>query len=109
MTMSSMDTMTKPSPIARIRQLYDRLGLLPMSVILLMARGSIFIIFWRSGQTKRANWDLAIQLFTNEFKVPILPPDIAAYTSGAFELGCSVLILLGLATRVATLPLIGMT
>ena len=39
----------------------------------------------------------------------ILPPDIAAYTSGAFELGCSVLILAGLATRVATLTLIGMT
>ena len=38
----------------------------------------VAIVFWRSGQTKLANWDLTLQLFTNEYKVPVLPPDIAA-------------------------------
>jgi len=41
--------------------------------------------------------------------VPLLPPEIAAAWSAAFELSCSPLIVLGLATRLATLPLLGMT
>jgi putative oxidoreductase len=41
--------------------------------------------------------------------VPLLPPEIAAVISATFELSCSVLIILGLATRLATLPLLGMT
>ncbi|MES1152421.1 MAG: hypothetical protein ABUL54_11030, partial [Dongia sp.] len=76
--MAKMDTMTKPSLVERIRRLHDWLGLLPLSVLQLMARCSMAIVFWRSGQTKIANWDLTLQLFANEYKVPILPPEIAA-------------------------------
>jgi putative oxidoreductase len=109
MTMSKMDTMMKPTPIARIRQLYDRLGLLPLSVLQLMARLSMAIVFWRSGQAKIANWDLTLQLFANEYKVPILPPEIAAPMAAAVELSTPILLVLGLFTRVATLPMIAMT
>jgi putative oxidoreductase len=104
-----MDTMMKPNLTERVRQVYDRLGLLPLSVIQLMARFSMAIIFWRSGQTKLANWDLTLQLFANEYKVPILPPEIAAPMAAAVELSTPILLVLGLFTRVATLPMIGMT
>jgi putative oxidoreductase len=110
MTMTmKMDETTSPTLLSRVRDLYDRLGLLPLSVIQLMARVSLAMIFWRSGQSKIANWDLTLQLFANEYKVPILPPEIAAPMAAAVELGTPVLLVLGLLTRVATLPMIGMT
>jgi len=109
MTLSKMDAMMKPNPVARVRQLYDRLGLLPLSVLQLMARFSMAIVFWRSGQAKIANWDLTLQLFANEYKVPILPPEIAAPMAAAVELSTPILLVLGLFTRVATLPMIAMT
>jgi putative oxidoreductase len=102
-------TMMKPSLVDRIQQLYDTLGLLPFSIIQLMSRFSLAVIFWRSGQTKLANWDLTLQLFANEYKVPVLPPEIAAPLSASFELSCPIFLVLGLFTRVACLPLIGMT
>jgi putative oxidoreductase len=48
-------------------------------------------------------------LFRDEYMVPLLPPELAAVISAAFELSCSALIVVGLATRLATLPLLGMT
>jgi putative oxidoreductase len=110
MTMTmKMDETTSPTLLGRIRDLYDRLGLLPLSLIQLMARVSLAMIFWRSGQAKLANWDLTLQLFANEYKVPILPPEIAAPMAAAVELSTPVLLVLGLFTRIATLPMIGMT
>jgi putative oxidoreductase len=38
----------------------------------------------------------------------VLPPEIAAAMATTFELGCSALLILGLGTRLATLPLLGM-
>jgi len=108
MTMKIEDT-TSPTPLGRIRDLYDQLGLLPLSIIQLMARVSLAMIFWRSGQAKIANWDLTLQLFANEYKVPILPPEVAAPMAAAVELSTPVLLALGLLTRLATLPMIGMT
>jgi putative oxidoreductase len=49
-----------------------------------------------------------VQLFADEYKVPVLPPELAATMATSFELGCSALLVLGLATRLATLPLLGM-
>jgi len=108
MTMKMEETMS-PTPLGRIRHLYDQLGRLPLSVIQLMARVSMAMIFWRSGQAKIANWDLTLQLFANEYKVPVLPPDIAASMAVAVELSVPILLVLGLLTRVATLPMLGMT
>jgi putative oxidoreductase len=109
MTLANMDSETPPSLIGRIRQLTDRLGLLPLSVIQLMARISMAMIFWRSGQSKLANWDLTLQLFANEYKVPVISPEIAAPMAVAVELSAPILLVLGLCTRLATLPMIGMT
>ncbi|HEU5321303.1 MAG TPA: DUF692 family protein, partial [Methylomirabilota bacterium] len=55
-----------------------------------------------------ASWELTVQLFADEYRVPVLPPDVAAVTATSVELGCSTLLVLGLLTRLATLPLLGM-
>lgn len=109
MTMAKMESEMRPGPMSRVRQVTDGLGLLPLSLIQLMARVGMAVIFWRSGQAKLANWDLTLQLFANEYRVPVLPPEIAAPLAAAVELSCPVLLVLGLATRLATLPMIGMT
>jgi putative oxidoreductase len=46
-------------------------------------------------------------LFQDEYKVPLLPPTLAATMATTFEVGCSSLLIAGLATRLATLPLLG--
>jgi putative oxidoreductase len=55
------------------------------------------------------NWDTTIELFTEEYKVPLLPPEIAANMALGIELTMPVLLVLGLLTRVAALVLLGMT
>ena len=93
----------------RLQHTIAILNRLPLSILQLMFRVAIAEVFWSSGLTKIASWDTTVALFRNEYMVPILPPEIAAVMSATFELSCSVLIVVGLATRLATLPLLGMT
>ena len=81
----------------------------PLSILQLMFRIAIAAVFWSSGLTKIASWGTTIALFRDEYMVPLLPPEVAAVMSATFELSCSALIVVGLATRLATLPLLGMT
>ena len=62
-------------------------------------------VFWVSGQTKIASWDTTLALFENEYAVPLLPPEIAAYMGTAVELGMPVFLVLGLGTRFAGIVL----
>ena len=48
------------------------------------------------------------QLFADEYRVPVLAPDVAATMATSVEIGCSLLLVAGLATRAAALPLLGM-
>ena len=66
-------------------------------------------IFWSSAQVKLINWQRTIELFANEYRVPLLPPEIAATMALSIELVCPILLVLGLLTRVAVLVLLGMT
>ena len=66
-------------------------------------------VFFLSGLTKIADWDSALFLFSEEYKVPVLPPVLAAYMGTAVELGAPVLLVVGLGTRLAAIALIGMT
>lgn len=86
----------------------DLLGRVPMSVHQLLFRLAIAGVFLRAGLTKIASWESTVALFREEYRVPVLPPEIAARLAATFEVGCSLLLLLGLGTRVATLPLLGM-
>ena len=81
----------------------------PYTLLALPLRVAVATVFWRSAMTKLANFDAALALFADEYRVPLLPPDIAAYLAFAIELTTPVLLVLGLMTRVAALVLLGMT
>jgi len=86
----------------------DTLGRVPLPALQLMFRLAVASVFFKAGLTKIASWETTVQLFADEYKVPVLSPDLAATTAATFELGCSTLLVLGLATRLAALPLLGM-
>ena len=65
-------------------------------------------IFFRSGLLKIRNPSGAIYLFTEVHPVPLLAPWLAAYLVTAVELVCPVLLVLGLAARLAALPMLAM-
>ena len=81
----------------------------PLSILQFLFRFTMAAVFWNSGQTKIASWFTTVALFRDEYQVPILPPELAATLAAAVELTCPVLLVLGLATRLATLPMLGMT
>jgi putative oxidoreductase len=81
----------------------------PYSLLALPLRFAVATVFWNSGTTKLANWDATLQLFEDEYKVPLLPPDLAAHIGAGIELSTPVLLVLGFATRPAALVLLGMT
>jgi len=78
-------------------------------LLLLAMRLWIANIFYKSGMTKFSNMDSAVSLFESEYNLPYISPVIAAYSAVFFEIVCSVLLALGLLTRLAVLPLIVMT
>jgi putative oxidoreductase len=77
-------------------------------ILAIPMRLAAFSVFWRSGNVKLDDWAGTLDLFRNDYKLPLLPPEFAAYMATTMELGCSTLILLGLATRFAALGLLGM-
>lgn len=79
------------------------------SLALLAARLWIAKIFFMSGLVKIQSWDSTIALFTDEYNVPLLPPEIAAYMGAMAELSLPILLVLGLLTPLAALGLMGMT
>src|SRR6202167_5660990 len=95
--------------VAAIERVIGWLEWVPSSVLALPLRFAVATVFWNSGTTKLANWDAALQLFEDDYKVPLLPPDIAAHIAASIELSTPVLLVLGLATRPAALVLLGMT
>ena len=88
----------------------DLANKIPHSAVALLARAAIAAIFWRAASTKLANFELTIALFQDEYlkNLPFLPAAPMAYLATAMELAMPALILVGLMTRLATLPLIGM-
>jgi putative oxidoreductase len=94
---------------ARLAGIVALLERFPMAVLQLLFRISIGAVFWNSGLTKLASWQSTVVLFRDEYRVPVIPPEIAAALAASVELTCPVLLVLGLATRLATLPMLGMT
>ena len=76
---------------------------------LLAVRLWISEIFFMSGLTKIKSWTTTIALFEDEYKVPLLSPEVAAYMATFAELALPVLLILGLMTPLSALGLIGMT
>src|SRR6266542_4626126 len=78
-----------------------------LSVVQLAARVAIAHVFWNSAQSKLVSWPVTLQLFAMEYRVPLLPPEIAAPLATATELTGAVLIFLGLFTRLGAVALLG--
>jgi putative oxidoreductase len=80
----------------------------PLSILQLAMRIAIGSVFFKSGMLKINSWEFAIKLFELEYKVPLLDPTTAARLAAFVELTFPVFLFVGLATRLATLPLLGM-
>jgi len=62
-------------------------------------------VFFRSGLLKIGHWSGTLYLFSNEYHVPLLPPEVAAWIGTFGELAFPPLLALGLASRFAALSL----
>ncbi len=115
------------SPLAR--RVSEAIGLferIPNTLIAFVARFSMAAVFWNSGQTKvqglvinlvsgefQLGWpslsDSALTLFQDEYKLPFIPPEIAALMAATAEHVLPLLLLIGLCTRFSALAMLGMT
>jgi putative oxidoreductase len=68
---------------------------------LLAARLHVAWVFFASGLTKLRDWETTLALFADEYQVPLLPSDLAAVLGTGGELVLPVLLVLGLAGRLA--------
>ena len=86
---------------------------LPESLLLLVARLGIAAVFFQSGRTKVEGWltitDSTRYLFETDYKLPFVPPEIAAPMATYSEHLFPILLVLGLGTRFGALALLGMT
>lgn len=87
--------------------------LTPHAALALVHRIAVAAIFWQSGRTKVEGTfqitDGTYQLFREEYRVPLLSPEWAAPMATVAEHVFPVLLVLGLATRLSALALLGMT
>ena len=95
----------------RLTRLMERLT--PHSALALVDRIAIAAIFFLSGRTKVDGFlhltDSAYALFREEYKLPLIPPEIAAHLAAYAEHLFPLLLVLGLFTRLSALALLGMT
>lgn len=95
----------------RVAQQLDHL--IGHNLLAAIARLSIAALFLQSGRTKVDGWlhvsDGAVALFRDEYKLPLLSPDLAAHMAAYSEHLFSMLLVLGLFTRLSALALLGMT
>jgi len=82
-------------------------------LLALAARLSIAAIFFQSGRTKVEGFltvtEGTYELFRTEYRLPLVPPEIAAHISASVETFVPMLLVLGLATRFSAFVLLGMT
>jgi putative oxidoreductase len=95
--------------MSRLLQVRAWLEAVPYSVLAIPLRLGVAWIFWSSAQVKLINWQRTLEFFAEEYRVPILPPELAANMALAIEIACPILLVLGLLTRFAVVVLLGMT
>lgn len=92
-------------PISHLYQvIFSKFNLL-QSVALLSARFYVGWAFFASGITKLRDWDSTLFLFEEEYQVPLLPFELAAYLGTAAEIILPLLLMLGLTSRFAAFGL----
>ena len=85
------------------------LDAVPYTLLAIPLRLALATVFWNSAMAHLASWQTTLYLFADEYKVPVLPPDLAAYMAVSIEISTPVLLVLGFLTRPAALALLGMT
>lgn len=97
--------------IGLLMRLDSLLKQIPHELLAILARISIGTVFLRSGLLKLDGWPdgTTVALFRDEYRLPLLPPEVAASLAMAAELSLPPLLFLGLMTRPAALALLGMT
>jgi putative oxidoreductase len=92
----------------RLLAIVRQLERFPLSIIQLAMRIGVGAVFFNAGLLKYNSWEFTVQLFRDEYKVPVLDPVMAAQIAMIQELTIPMLLFVGLATRIATVPLLGM-
>lgn len=104
--------MTMLSVCAGLHRLTTGLDRIPHNVLALAARIGTAAVFWQSGRTKVDGLtitDSTFLLFREEYALPLIPPDIAAVLATAAEHVFSILLVIGLASRLSAAALLAMT
>ena len=87
--------------------------LVPHDALALIDRVAIGAIFFLSGRTKVDGWLTVTEgtyaLFRDEYKLPLIPVEMAAHAAVVAEHLFPLLLVLGLFTRLSALALLGMT
>lgn len=103
--------LTRPSRFQPAVDWIERL--LPVDALSVVVRIAIAAVFFLSGRTKVEGLltitDSTYYLFAEEYRVPLIPSDIAAHLATWAEHLFPILIVLGLATRLSALALLVMT
>ncbi|MDP3491874.1 MAG: DoxX family protein [Hyphomonadaceae bacterium] len=101
----------RPNPVISLLRAPETI--IPEWLIALVCRFGIAAVFFLSARTKVEGIitlkPSTFELFTYEYNVPLLPPDVAAYLATYAEHIFSILLVLGLLTRMSAAGLMGMT
>ncbi len=106
------------SPLARLRDAWNAIAArldasIGDGVLSLVARIAIAAIFLQSGRTKVEGFltvtPSAVELFRSEYRLPLVPPEIAAHLAAYAEHLFPALLIVGLFSRLSALALLGMT
>jgi putative oxidoreductase len=89
-------------------QVRERLSRFPLSVLQLGMRIGVGAVFFNAGLLKYNSFEFAVKLFEEEYKLPLLDPAVAARMAMVNELTIPIFLFLGLATRIAAIPMLGM-
>ncbi len=108
MSATTMHT-DRAAPRGLFSAAFALLDRMPDAPLLLLARIAPAIVFFKSGLNKTDNWDSTLDLFASEYKLPLLPTELAAYLGTAGELIGPALLSLGLGARLGAAALLGMT
>jgi putative oxidoreductase len=107
--MTFVPTQADRGLLARLDRLRTQTRRLPLSLIEIGMRLTVGATFFRSGMNKLQSFDTAIALFRDEYRLPLPPPEVAAYLGTAVELSAPVLLVLGLFARLGAAVLLAMT
>ena len=92
--------------VARLDAVRDWLGRFPLSILQLAMRLGVGIYWLKGALLRIQSPEFGLKLFQDEYKVPFLDPALALHLANFNETVCSCLLILGLFSRLATLPLL---